>query len=66
MCAKKMNILQVGPISYVGGVSIHIDRLAEMLKNDFIFEYIDESPINISKSDFINIRNYRDFFKILK
>ncbi|MDA7625454.1 hypothetical protein N8666_00420 [bacterium] len=66
MYVKKINILQVGPISYVGGVSIHIFRLAEMLKNNFIFEYIDDSPTNISKGDFINIRNFRDFFKILK
>lgn len=41
-----MKILQIGSISYVGGVSIHILRLSSLFvkqNRNFDIEYIDES-----------------------
>ena len=62
---EKKKIVLVGPISYVGGVSIHMLRLEYILKNDFSIYYIDDSPKNISTNNFINIRDYKDFLKML-
>ena len=41
---KKLNLLIIGPISPpAGGISIHIERLGHLLKNDFFIDIIDES-----------------------
>ena len=61
---KKITILQVGPISYVGGVSVHMHRLVSLLDEDFDFIYIDESPKKLSKKNILNIRSIKDQFKI--
>lgn len=61
---KKNHILQIGPISYTGGVSVHIHRLVSLLNLDFDFSYIDESPKNLSKINILNIRSIKDQFKI--
>ena len=59
------NILEIGPISYVGGVSVHINRLTNLLKDDFYFEFIDESPKKLSSDKILNIRSLKDQIKIL-
>ena len=59
------SILQIGPISYVGGVSVHIQRLTYLLKDKFNFKYIDESPKKLSKDKLLNIRSIKDQPKIL-
>ncbi len=62
---KKRVYLQIGPYSSVGGVSIHISRLVNLLKNDFQFEFIDESPIENAIDGVYNIRS-KNAFKYLK
>lgn len=48
-------ILIIGPIAPpLGGVSVHLSRLVNFLKDDFIFDYIDESKI--IKKGYYNIR----------
>lgn len=60
---KKKIILFIGPLPPpAGGISIHIKRLSELLKNDYTFEYIDES--NPVKPVYFNIRSL-NFFKYL-
>lgn len=59
------SILQIGPISYVGGVSVHIERLTYLLKGEFNFKYIDESPKKLSQNKLLNIRSIKDQPKIL-
>lgn len=57
MKSRKSNnkVLIIGPLPPpAGGISIHIERLSYLLKNDFIFDFIDESPF--IKKDFFNIR----------
>ena len=61
-----MKILQTGPHSYVGGVSIHIQRLTSILNNEFIFEFIDESPSNLTPKDRLNIRRLKDQLAIFR
>jgi glycosyltransferase involved in cell wall biosynthesis len=64
-----MKILQIGPISYVGGVSVHIDRLCYLFKSNsdnFTIKFVDESPLIHSKKDVINIRRIGDSIKFLK
>ena len=64
-----MKVLQIGPISYIGGVSVHILRLSELLKNNtdiFDIEFIDESPLPVAKKGKINIRRVSDFYKFIK
>jgi len=65
----KKKILLIGPFSAVGGVSIHIKRLSELLKNFFDFEFIDESPLkNKCKIEPYNIRskNIGQYIKLVK
>ena len=57
---KKKNILIAGPIlPPAGGISIHIYRLEQLLKDEFIFSFIDESS-NVKKNVF-NIRSLNLF-----
>lgn len=65
MSHKKTKILQIGPISYVGGVSVHMHRLVSLLDEDFDFNYIDESPKQLSNKNILNIRSVKDHFKII-
>lgn len=65
---SKGKILIIGPIAPpAGGVSIHIERLVELLKADYMFDFVDESAI--IKHNYFNIRNYNAFkylHKIMK
>lgn len=54
---KKKNILMIGPYTTVGGVSIHIKRLALLLQADFNFLFVDESPISSNDFSVYNIRS---------
>jgi len=52
----KKKLLLIGPLPEpIGGVSIHIARLSDLLKNQFAIKYIDESPNN--KPEIFNIRS---------
>jgi len=54
----KKKVLLIGPIPPpYGGVSVHILRLYKLLKSDFEFDFIDESPIK--KKEFFNIRSFK-------
>ena len=53
----KEKYLQIGPYSAVGGVSIHIKRLSDLLKDDYEFSFVDESPRVKSGSEVFNIRS---------
>jgi phenylacetate-CoA ligase len=60
MYTKPLNrsILFVGPLPPpVGGVSIHIKRLAKIIEKDFSIDYVDES--SQLKNDYFNLRTYR-------
>ena len=66
---KVMKIVMIGPVSYVGGVSVHIHRLSKLLKqnlNDFYIELIDESPLQHTKRGQINVRRITDFLKCIR
>lgn len=53
---NKIKLLLIGPIPEpIGGVSIHITRLSDLLEDHFTIKYIDESP-NIKHGVF-NIRS---------
>lgn len=39
-----------------GGVSVHIYRLTNLLKDNFFFDFIDESPLK--KKDYFNLRSF--------
>ena len=56
---KKKLITIIGPFGEVGGVSIHIKRLTELLDNHFDFIIINESRIKkLNDSKIINLRSY--------
>jgi len=58
------SILVVGPVcGSKGGVNIHLNRLSELLNNDYQFTYLDES--HSTKQTIVNVRN-KEFIKILK
>lgn len=55
MIIKKKSILFLGPIPPpFGGVSVHIKRLSNLLKDDFDFDFIDES--RTKKREYSNLR----------
>lgn len=63
---KKKNILIAGPIlPPAGGISIHIYRLEQLLKDEFVFSFIDEA--SIAKKNVFNIRslNLFRYFKLV-
>ncbi len=61
---KKANILITGPINPpAGGISIHINRLKNLIQNDFNLDFIDES--SIVKKDYFNVRSL-DVFTYIK
>ena len=62
---KKIKVILIGPISHIGGISVHIQRLAELLKNDFEFQIIESSEISISNNNYLKLRNLKQFFKVL-
>lgn len=53
---KKVLIIGPCPPPY-GGVSVHILRLHNLLKKEFDFDFIDESPIK--KNEYFNIRSLK-------
>lgn len=62
-----MTILEIGPFSYVGGVSNHIKRLIGLLKDwkDANILKIDESPLKVAKKELTNSRRLTDFLKLI-
>ena len=57
----KKKILFIGPYSAVGGVSVHIKRLAFLLSKTYDVSFIDESPKNNSTKEVFNIRSVKIF-----
>jgi glycosyltransferase involved in cell wall biosynthesis len=61
-CNKKVLIVGPLPPPY-GGVSVHISRFINLLKTNFSFDFIDESPVR--KKDYFNLRSL-NFTRYLK
>ena len=61
---KKKNILIAGPIlPPAGGISIHIYRLEQLLKDEFVFSFIDEAAT--TKKNIFNLRSF-NLFRYIK
>lgn len=61
----KQKVLIIGPCPPpYGGVSVHILRLYKLLKTDFEFDFVDESPVQ--KKEFFNIRSLQLFVYLKK
>lgn len=57
----KKKILFIGPYGPIGGVSVHIKRLASLLNNKYDVSFIDESPKNHTIKEVFNIRSLNAF-----
>ena len=60
---SKRKVLIIGPFPPpYGGVSVHISRFTNLLKNNFLFDFIDESPFR--KKEYFNLRslNFIQYF----
>ena len=62
---KKPKVLLVGPYTAIGGVSMHIKRLAALLKNDFEFDFVDESPESTTGIFHLRSGNLFKYFSLL-
>jgi len=64
----KERILEIGPYSAVGGVSVHIKRLAILLSEQFDISFIDESPRSRERQSVFNLRslNVVTYFRLIK
>lgn len=61
---EKKKILFIGPLPPpVGGVSIHIKRLTNLISDDYDLDFVDES--HIIKEEYFNLRtfHFRDYFR---
>src|SRR5690606_25149782 len=56
MNRKLPNILSVGPVSYVGGINVHMIRLGSLLDSAVVFDFIDDAPPQITKDSSRSIR----------
>ena len=68
MSNKKINILQIGPISEIGGVSVHIHRLCDLMSSNCNFTFIDECKKNTNNPSIRSvsvIKNYVHFIKYI-
>lgn len=52
----KTKYLHIGPYSAIGGVSVHIKRLSELLEEHYSFSFIDESPLIETNNEIYNLR----------
>ena len=57
----KKKYLQIGPYSAIGGVSVHIKRLSELLEDYYSFSFIDESPLLDTNQEVYNLRRLNIF-----
>lgn len=57
----KTKYLQIGPYTAIGGVSVHIKRLSELLVEHYSFSFIDESPLTATNREVYNLREINIF-----
>lgn len=57
----KSKYLQIGPYTAIGGVSVHIKRLSELLVEQYSFSFIDESPLIGTNREVYNLREINIF-----
>jgi len=57
----KSKYLQIGPYTAIGGVSVHIKRLSELLAEQYSFSFIDESPLIGTNREVYNLREINIF-----
>lgn len=51
-----VRIVVIGPVSYVGGINVHMSRLSSLLTGSAVFDFIDDAPPKIANNSSINIR----------
>lgn len=49
-------VLFVGPVSYVGGINIHMNRLSVLLGDYVVFDFVDDAPAQLAKDSTRSIR----------
>lgn len=54
--SRKINVLAIGPVSYIGGINVHMARLSSLLSDRVVFDFIDDAPPQIATNSFTNIR----------
>lgn len=62
---RKSKVLLVGPYTAIGGVSMHIKRLAALLQDKFEFEFVDESPESTPGIFHLRSGNLFKYFSLL-
>lgn len=53
---KILFVLAIGPLSYVGGINVHVIRLSSLLTSGVVFDFIDDAPAKIAKDSSRSIR----------
>ena len=53
----KPTLLQIGPVTHVGGVSVHIKRLAKLVSDEYDIFYIDECSQNIEVENIPSLKS---------
>lgn len=66
MKSKKINILQIGPITEIGGVSVHINRLCDLMSSNCNFTFIDECKRNTNYASIRSVRVLKNYFFFIK
>ncbi|MAO13078.1 MULTISPECIES: glycosyltransferase [Marinobacter] len=66
MKPKKIHVLSIGPVSYVGGINVHMIRLAALLDGIVVFDFIDDAPPQIATDVSICIRKANSIPHVLR
>lgn len=61
----RQRVLLVGPLSSVGGINVHLSRLARLLKDDIAFDFIDDAPPRLARDPSRSVRRYASLFNVL-
>lgn len=59
-------VVVFGPISYVGGINIHINRLSVLLDGMVRFDFIDDAPPQIAKDPSRSVRKITSIPNVLR
>ena len=62
----KPTLLQIGPVTHVGGVSVHIKRLAKLVSDEYDIFYIDECSQNIEVENIPSLKSLHNYRTILE
>lgn len=61
-----LHVVSIGPVSYVGGINVHMARLACLLTDSVTFDFVDDAPRKIVEDPSKSLRTLTSIPRILR